>query len=179
MCADSIIPEFNSLGDIIRWLRKRKGYTQSQLASLIGVKPQTIGKYETGIIKYPPIDKLQLIRYYIDDRDDILEFLMHDILDLPESTEYYESFAQAISPFKKADPEFIDYLGSKNIELSVPLDGEFFSLEIQKLIVAWSKATEKDKKTVSFILGFDYEPKDDPAPGNYQRSGSREDGGKD
>ena len=38
-----------AIGDRIKYYRKRSNFTQSQLAELIGVSPQAISKWETGI----------------------------------------------------------------------------------------------------------------------------------
>lgn len=51
-----------TIGEEIKKHRKASGLTQKQLADLIGVEPQTIGKYETGIIECPPLEKLFRMR---------------------------------------------------------------------------------------------------------------------
>ncbi len=39
------------LGDVIRKLRKDRGWTQSQLGEMIGVKKAAVQKYESGTVK--------------------------------------------------------------------------------------------------------------------------------
>ena len=150
------------LGSLLKNLRKKKGLTQAQLADLIGVKPQTIGKYETGLIKYPPLDKLLLLRDEIDDDDEIIEYITHVTTDFSQSTiDYIDSFTWAVSMPTKIENDFKEYLTKKNIDVGIPVRGNFFSKDIQKLVVAWDRASEKDRKAVSYILGFDYDPKPD------------------
>ena len=48
-------------GNLIRFFRKRRGLTQSQLAEAIGETRQTVYKYETGIVKSVPFHKLEKI----------------------------------------------------------------------------------------------------------------------
>lgn len=38
-----------AIGDRIRHYRKRGGLTQGQLAEIIGVSPQAVSKWETGV----------------------------------------------------------------------------------------------------------------------------------
>lgn len=162
MSSDSNSIDYDNLGLVLRDLRKRKGLTQAQLAHLIGVKPQTIGKYETGLIKYPPLDKLQAIKDIIDDDNYILEFLMHDVSDTSqEAVDYTEDYAWAVSMPEKIETDFKEYLAKEQIDYGIPIRGNFFNKDIQKLVVAWDRASEKDKKAVSYILGFDYDPKPD------------------
>lgn len=154
--------EYENLGTIIKRLRKKKGLTQAELADLVGVKPQTIGKYETGLIKFPPLDKLQAIKDIIDDDNYILEFLLHDVSDTSQdAVNYTENFAWALSIRSKIDPDFVVFLQRNNIDLRIGENSNFFGFDVQKLIIAWHDASEKDKKAVSFILGFDYEPKEE------------------
>ena len=63
----------NNMGEIIAKLRKDAGFTQEQLANMIGVSAQTVSKWETGttmpdIMLLPIIadvfntDKIHLLR---------------------------------------------------------------------------------------------------------------------
>ena len=45
----------------IRFFRKQRGLTQSQLAEAIGETRQTVYKYETGIVRSVPAHKLEKI----------------------------------------------------------------------------------------------------------------------
>ena len=45
----------------IRFFRKKRGLTQSQLAEAIGETRQTVYKYETGIVRSVPAHKLEKI----------------------------------------------------------------------------------------------------------------------
>lgn len=50
-----------SIGEKIKMLRTKMGYTQEELAEYAGTKKQTIHKYETGIITNIPAKKIKLI----------------------------------------------------------------------------------------------------------------------
>ena len=50
-----------TLGEQIRQARKAKGMTQEELAKRINVKRETITKYEKGVIKNIPADRLWMI----------------------------------------------------------------------------------------------------------------------
>ena len=49
----------NTTGDTIKNLRIAKGYTQSELAKMLGVKLSTIQKYESGAIQNLKLDTLR------------------------------------------------------------------------------------------------------------------------
>ena len=152
---DDISEDINSLGSLIRFLRKRKGYTQSKLASMIGVQPQTVGKYETGVIAYPPIDKLQLMQNLIDDDNLIYRYLLYEsIKESSPNNVYFNSFRDAIEKdtYDRIKSLFVDISGMvENATTIYP--------EIESLVKAWNNASEKDRKAVSVILGFEYEIK--------------------
>ena len=42
-------------------LRKRKGLTQEALAKAAGIRPQTIYKYEKGIVKNIPFERIEAL----------------------------------------------------------------------------------------------------------------------
>lgn len=46
-------------GERIKQFREAKGITQDELAKLIGVRKQTIWKYETGVITNVPLDRIE------------------------------------------------------------------------------------------------------------------------
>ena len=50
---------YKTRGDAIKDLRKRAGYSQEELASLLETTKQTIYKYETGIVTNIPSDKIE------------------------------------------------------------------------------------------------------------------------
>lgn len=50
-----------TLGDVVREGRRTKGWTQEKLAEAIGVNPGYIGQIETGVVKLPGPDKLELL----------------------------------------------------------------------------------------------------------------------
>jgi transcriptional regulator with XRE-family HTH domain len=50
-----------TLGDVIREARRTKGWTQEKLAEAIGVNPGYIGQIETGVVKLPGADKLEML----------------------------------------------------------------------------------------------------------------------
>lgn len=50
-----------NIGERIKMLREKQGMTQTELASLLNSKKQTISKYEVGIITNIPMDKITLI----------------------------------------------------------------------------------------------------------------------
>lgn len=50
-----------TIGEKIKEARERKGLTQEQLGKMCGTTKQTIFKYENGIIKNIPLDKLEKI----------------------------------------------------------------------------------------------------------------------
>lgn len=45
----------------LRALRKRKGLTQEALAKAAGIRPQTIYKYEKGIVKNIPYERIEAL----------------------------------------------------------------------------------------------------------------------
>lgn len=47
-----------TIGERIKEVRKRKGMTRQQLADKIGATKESIYKYETGIVKNIPIEKI-------------------------------------------------------------------------------------------------------------------------
>ena len=49
----------------IRFFRKLRGLTQSQLAEAIGETRQTVYKYETGIVRSVPAHKLEKIAFVL------------------------------------------------------------------------------------------------------------------
>lgn len=51
----------STLGDVIRKARHTKGWTQEKLAEVIGVNPGYIGQIETGVVKLPGAEKLELL----------------------------------------------------------------------------------------------------------------------
>lgn len=46
-------------GERIRQLRTSAGYTQTELGKMIGVTPQTVFKYEEGIVTNIPLDRIE------------------------------------------------------------------------------------------------------------------------
>lgn len=50
-----------TIGERIKELRNKIGYTQTDLADRIGVSKQTLYKYENGIITNIPSDKIELL----------------------------------------------------------------------------------------------------------------------
>lgn len=46
-------------GERIRQLRTAAGYTQTELGKMIGVTPQTVFKYEEGIVTNIPLDRIE------------------------------------------------------------------------------------------------------------------------
>lgn len=56
----------------LRKYRKAKGFTQKQLADIVGVKPHTISNYETGE-REPPLALLKMFAKVLDcSVDDLL-----------------------------------------------------------------------------------------------------------
>lgn len=49
------------IGENIKTARKKAGLTQEDLATILGVNKQAIFKYENGIIKNIPWDKLEIM----------------------------------------------------------------------------------------------------------------------
>lgn len=54
------------LGDNIRKYRELSGYSQSELAGLLGIKKQTLYKYEHNIVKNIPLDCIEQIGLVLD-----------------------------------------------------------------------------------------------------------------
>lgn len=54
------------LGDKIKFLRKKKGLTQSELATKLKTTKQTIGKYENGIVTNLPLNRIQELAIALD-----------------------------------------------------------------------------------------------------------------
>lgn len=49
------------LSNNLRSLRKERSLTQEELAKAAGVKPQTIYKYEKGIVKNIPFERIEVL----------------------------------------------------------------------------------------------------------------------
>lgn len=77
-----IVMKQMSTGERIRFARKRKCLTQEELGNLIGVKKQTIQKYECGIIETIPNDKVTALC----DALDVSEMWLRGFCDDPNGT---------------------------------------------------------------------------------------------
>lgn len=51
----------NNLAANLKNARKKKGYTQGELAEKVGITQQAIAKYERGLITNMPVERLQAI----------------------------------------------------------------------------------------------------------------------
>ena len=97
--------------DILRYLRKKKGLTQRELADKIGVSYSTIGNYESGI-RTPDSAIEELLAQYFDVSIDYLRGRVQGAelsrleYDKAKNPEYY-----AAEPEKKQEPPFpiVDY----------------------------------------------------------------------
>ena len=88
-----------SIGDKIKYLRIKLGYTQDELALSAKTTKQTIYKYETGIITNIPSSKLSLIAEKLETTP---SYLM-GWEDTPESENLDQEETDLIENFKKLD----------------------------------------------------------------------------
>jgi transcriptional regulator with XRE-family HTH domain len=51
----------NNLATNLKNARKKKGYTQGELAEKVGITQQAIAKYERGLVTNMPVERLQAI----------------------------------------------------------------------------------------------------------------------
>lgn len=73
------------ISERIRYYRELKEMTQEQLADRIGVRPQTIYKYEKDIVTNIPIERLKQIAAALDvDVRDLVDWFDEDVDDLRE-----------------------------------------------------------------------------------------------
>ena len=70
-----------TLGEQIKQARKARDMTQAELAKLIGVKCQTINKYEKNVIKEIPADRLlqmELVLFWRFEKELFITFRQSD-----------------------------------------------------------------------------------------------------
>ena len=131
--------DYDSLGSLLKSLREKADISYYRLSELSGVDVNNIISYENNLT-FPSINELVSISRVIDDYGEIPEFFYDpDIGRGVYDEDYYNKylFQLGISAREEAKEELA-------------------------LLSAWNEASEKDKKTVAFILGFDYESKEDP-----------------
>lgn len=91
-------------GKHIQKLRKARGYSQEQLAELVGIEYQSISRIETGLY-FTSFDKLQKIAK-------ALNLPLEDLFDFPESEpskdELIETITSKIKGFETEDLQNID-----------------------------------------------------------------------
>lgn len=92
----------------LREARKKKGYTQEELATLLGLKAQAVFKYESGIV-FPPYDKFEkLLEIFECKPSDLLE--EKDIVsEFQEKADVYKSriIAQLYTHYHSDEEEYI------------------------------------------------------------------------
>ena len=126
----------DTLGSLLKTLREKEGLSYYKLSELCGVDVDRIIGFENNL--YPPsIDELVSISKIIDSHGDVLDFLYdpdigHGVYD----EDFYKKYLFQLA---------LEARNEANIETV--------------LLSAWHEAPEKDKKAVSYILGFDYDPK--------------------
>lgn len=116
-------------GNQIRFFRKQRGLTQSQLAEAIGETRQTIYKYETGVIKTVPFHKLEKIASVL-------------------ACTPAELAGWAVQPHLTNHEQYSLYLTE----------------EETRLLQAWHKATDKERRIISMILREYGMPEPDTMP---------------
>ncbi len=52
---------YETIGERIKFLRKKSGMSQEELASLLGITKQAIYKYENSIVTNIPMDKIEIL----------------------------------------------------------------------------------------------------------------------
>lgn len=52
---------YETIGERIRFLRKKSGMSQEELASALGITKQAIYKYENSIVTNIPMDKIEIL----------------------------------------------------------------------------------------------------------------------
>lgn len=108
----------NLLSENLKNLRHNKNYTQAQVAELLGVTPQTISRWETGIALPDVLILPEIAKLYCVTVDDLYK----------EHTIAYANYAQRLAAV---------YEHSKNLDDFVRAD-----LEFQKLIKSGSYTTD-------------------------------------
>ncbi len=103
-----------SVGDRIKYYRELRGLTQIELADRVQIGYATISKWETGVIKNIPIDRLNSIAKALDTTTGVLLGIEPDLIDgvvtdvqkeieslLPYLSEYQQSLLlQIIKEFR-------------------------------------------------------------------------------
>lgn len=141
--------------ELIKDRRKKAGFTQQQLAALIGVNRVTVTKYESGKI-LPPIDKLH----------DIAAALQCDIVELIPSLDSYEeadfedrakhAMYELQAHIKEIDRRYIDALIKPALELnnigritllkaalSMAADPDYTETDIERITKLWNISNGK------------------------------------
>lgn len=59
------VVSMSNVGDVIRVLRKKRGYSQAQLADAMGLRRSAIGNYERGI-REPDLDTIEAFADFFD-----------------------------------------------------------------------------------------------------------------
>lgn len=157
----------------IKERRKELGLSLEQLAKRVGVSTATVSRWERGDIKSFKASNIVPLSSALEVRPSELLTLYPSVIDEMKSARAFplsDVFSKDLvrvdleSTFSK---ELLDYLDSNIVNFIKENYKEGFSIsdflgdDVQKLIIAWHEAPEKDKKAVSYILGFDYDPKPD------------------
>jgi transcriptional regulator with XRE-family HTH domain len=145
----------------IKSLRASRGISQEHLANTLGVKQQTIGKWENGLT-VPRLPMLQKIANYFNVTTDYLTGFSDNPHGLPrvEQVEHFDElplFDEPIPPDKPKDDDFdlLDY-GNSNSCYNRSNDlmelGWELSSEEKQVLEAYDLLNEDEKRIVRYIL---------------------------
>ena len=84
----------------LKELRKKRGYTQSELADILNIKRATIAKWETGMTE-PRIESLIKLADILDTTTDFL--LGKTNIDFGNDSKVYEEYKELLSQNKKEE----------------------------------------------------------------------------
>lgn len=147
-----------TVGSTIRAAREAAGLTQEELGKKCGTTKQTIYKYETGKIENIPKGRIKKIASVlgisplsIADFDTASEIISYDM-----DQKLYAFGSEGSEKFMKLEYYFVDFDEATRDDIvayAEYLAEHGDSIDIpQKIAMAYSRASEKEKQTVRLIL---------------------------
>lgn len=94
------------ISERIKYYRELRGMTQEQLADAIGVRPQTIYKYEKDIVTNIPIERLKQIAAALGvDARDLVDWFDEDVDQLRDELRTNPALRTLLSASSKLTPD--------------------------------------------------------------------------
>ena len=145
----------------LKSLRASRGISQEHLANILGVKQQTIGKWENGLT-VPRLPMLQKIANYFNVTTDYLTGLSDNPHGLPkvQRVERFDELPLFDEPMPPEDDDFdlLDYGNADccyNRDMSDLLDENWeLSSEEKQILEAYGVLNEDEKRIVRYILAM-------------------------